>query len=126
LKENNLEECCEYVEGDFKFLHGLNYYMQRFCFIFAYNEIFISLFLEKDNIFYAVLLYVGPSEYAGKYKYKVECTNKDDTEGVPVMHLSRCFHENLDDMYRAGSCGSLHYDVLSCPKDEGSMKYKWK
>jgi hypothetical protein len=37
---------------------------------------------EKDDIFYAVLMYVGPVENAAKYKYKVEFVNKDDTEGT--------------------------------------------
>lgn len=98
LRENHLEECREYVEGVFKFLCTLNYYAQHFCFIITYNETFIFLLLEKDNIFYAVLLHVGPSEHADKYKYKVEFIDEDDTEGVSVMRLSRCFDENLDDM----------------------------
>ena len=55
----------------------------------------------------------------------MEFTNKDDTERFSVMDLSRRFDENLGDMYRAGDCGTLHYDVASRPKDEeGSMQFK--
>jgi hypothetical protein len=89
LKENHHEECCEYVEGDFKFIYKLTDGMKLFCFIFAYNEIFFSLFQEENNIFYAVLLYVGPAKNAAKFKYKLEFVNTDNTESVTVMHLAR-------------------------------------
>jgi E3 ubiquitin-protein ligase SIAH1 len=125
LKENHLEDCCEYVEGDFKFLYRLANYMKICCFIFAYNEIFFSFFQEDNGIFYAVLLYVGPAENAAKYKYKVEFVNEDDTEGVTIMHLTRRSDEDLDDMYRSGKCGKLHSDVVNRLKDEeGNVKFK--
>ena len=38
--------------------------------VFAYNEVFYRTFLQKDNILYAVLQYIGPTENAPKYKYK--------------------------------------------------------
>jgi len=124
LQENHLEGCCEHVEGDFKYIYKFCC-MKFFRFIFAYNEIFCSLFLGKRSIFYAVLLYVGPSENAAKYKYKVEFVNKDDTEGVTVMHLTRSADENLDELCNSGKCGKLHYDVLSRLKDEQSnLKFK--
>ena len=125
LKESHLEECCEYVEGDFKFLYKLTSGMECFCFIFAHNEVFYSLFQEKDNIFYAVLLYVGPAENATKYKYKVEFVNKDDTEGISVMHLTRSSDENLGNLYKSCNCGNLYYDVVRRLKDEeGNLKFK--
>jgi hypothetical protein len=125
VRENHLDECCEYIEGDFKFLYGLNTQTKFFYFIFACNEIFFSVFEEKDNTFYAAVLYVGPAENAAKYKYKVEFVNKDDTEGVTIMHLTRSSGENLDDVYKSGKCGKLHYDVVSRLKDEkGNVKFK--
>jgi len=133
LKENHLEECCEYVECDFKFISRLTDNMKFFCFIFAYNEVFFFLFQKKDKIiyrsydrrFYAVLLYVGPSENSAKYKYKVEFLNKDDTECFTVMHLTRRSDENLDDLYNSCKCGTLDYDVVSRLKDEeDNLKFK--
>jgi E3 ubiquitin-protein ligase SIAH1 len=125
LKENHAEVCCEYVEGDFKFLYSLTKHMEIFCFIFAYNEIFFSLFQVKHDIFYAVVLYVGPVGNAAKYKYKVEFVDEDDTEGVTIMHLTRFCYEDLDDVYNSGNCGKLHYDVVSRLKDkEGNVKFK--
>jgi hypothetical protein len=124
LQENHLEECCEYVEDDFKYIYEFSD-MKFFRFIFAYNETFCSLFLEECYIFYAVLQYVGPSENAAKYKYKVEFVNKDNTESVTVMHLTRSAGENLDELYRSGKCGKLHYDVVSRLTDEQSnLKFK--
>ena len=125
LKENHLEKCCEYVEGDFKFIYKLTFDLKDFCFIFAYNEIFFSLFQLIDRMFYAVLLYVGPAENAAKYKYKVEFVNEDDTEGVTVMNLTRSSDEDLDDVFSSGKCVMLPYDVVRRLKDEeGTLKWK--
>ena len=125
LQENHLEVCCEYVGDEFKFIHKLSNYTKIFCFIFAYNEVFFSLFPGENDIFYTVLLYVGPSENAAKFKYKVEFVNKDDTEGVTVMHLTRSSNENLNDLYTSCKCGKLHYDVVDRLKDgEGNLKFK--
>ena len=125
LKENHLEECWEYVEGDFKFIHKITNEMKFFCFIFAHNEIFFLLFEVECDMFYAVLLYVGSPENAAKYKYKVEFVNKDNTEGVTVMHLTRSFDEVLYRVYDLGSCGKLHYNVVSRLRDqEGNLKFK--
>ena len=125
LKENHLEECCEYVEGDFKFLYKLTNYMKWFCFIFAYNETFFSLFKATSDTFYVVLLYIGPSENAAKFKYKVEFVDKDNTEGVTVMHLTRSFDEDLDNVCSSSKCGNLRYDVVNRLRDEeGNVKFK--
>jgi hypothetical protein len=111
VKENHPELCCEYVEGDFKCLYSLTNDMKVFCFIFAYNEIFFSSFQAKDGNFYAFLLYVGPAGNASKYKYKVEFVNKDNTQSVTVMHMTRHYGVDLDKLYRWSDCGKLHYDV---------------
>ena len=54
----------------------------------------------------------------------MEFVNKDDTESVCVMHLSSCFDENLGDMYRAGNCGTLHYDVSRLRDEVSKLKLK--
>ena len=50
---------------------------------------FFPSFLENENVFHVVVRYVGPAENAAKFKYKVEFVNKDDTEGVSFMYLTR-------------------------------------
>jgi hypothetical protein len=40
-------------------------------FVSAYNEVFYCTILLKDNILYAILQYISPTENASKYKYKV-------------------------------------------------------
>ena len=125
LKENHFEGCCEYVEGDVKFIYNLTAGLSFYCFLFAHNEIFFPLFQERDNIFYAVVLCVGPAEFAAKYKYRVEFINNDNTEGVTVMHLTRSSDENLVDIHRSGLCGKLHFDVVSRLADKMTkLKYK--
>jgi len=125
FQENHLGVCCEYVEGDFKIIYSLTTGMKYFSFIFAYNEVFFSLFLGESDIFYTVLLYVGPPENAAKYKYKVEFVNKNDTEGVTVMHLTRSCNENWGQLYDSCKCGKLHYDMVSRLKDEKeNLKFK--
>jgi hypothetical protein len=124
LQERHLEGCSEYVEGDIKYIYKFSD-MNFFRFIFAYNEIFFSLFLQKGDLFYAFLLYVGPSENAANYKYKVEFVNKDNTEGITVMHLTRSAYENLDDLCRSGKFGMLHFEMVNSLRDEdGNLKFK--
>ena len=43
----------------------------------------------------------------------MEFVNKDDTESVTVMHLTRSSDENLRDKYKPGNFGKLHYDVVN-------------
>jgi hypothetical protein len=94
-------------------------------FVFALNEFFFFRFQANNDTLYTVLLYIGPAENAAKYKYKVEFVNKDNTEGVTVMHLTRSFDENLDDIFRSGNCGKLHYDVVKrLESEDGRVKFK--
>jgi hypothetical protein len=88
--------------------------------VFAYNEVFHCTFRVKGDTVYAVLLHIGLPENATKYKYKVKFFSKDKTEGVTVMHFARSFTENLDDIFKSGNCGKLHYDLVSRLADEES------
>ena len=69
LKEDHLRKCDEY-HGPKLYHFPLASFQYVFFFIFAYSEIFCSLCLQKDKILSAVLLYVGPTENASKFKYK--------------------------------------------------------
>jgi hypothetical protein len=125
LKENHLERCCECAEGGIQVLYRLTDHMRFFGFIFAHNEIFFPTFLKNENTLHVVVLYIGPAENAAKYKYKVVFVNKDNTEGVTLMYLTRSADENLRDIYRSGKCGKLHYEVVFRLADEES-KVKFK
>ena len=52
LGENHLEESCEYVEGDFKFLCRLITNTTCIYFVFAYNEIFFFCYLKRKIIYF--------------------------------------------------------------------------
>ena len=94
-------------------------------FVFALNEVFFLRFQANSDTLYAVLMYIGPAENAAKYKYKVKFVNKDDTESVTVMHLTRSFDENLDVVFKSGNCVKLHYDVVSrLETKERVLRYK--
>jgi E3 ubiquitin-protein ligase SIAH1 len=125
LREKHLGQCYEYVAGKFRVLRNIEPCMSLSQFVFALNEVFFLRFQASNNTFYAVLLYVGPAENAAKYKYKVEFVNKDDTEGVTVMHLTRSFDEKLDDIFNSGNCVKVHYDVVSrLENKESGLKFK--
>ena len=125
LMEQHRGVCCEYIEGKFTSMMTIFPSMFVFQFAFALNEVFCLRFRGYNDNLYSVLQYVGPSENAAKYKYKVEFVNKDNTEGATVMQLTRSFGENLDDIFQAGNCGKLHYDVVSRLGDEMSkLKFK--
>jgi hypothetical protein len=125
LMEEHRGECYEYVDGKFRVLSNIAARMSLSQIVFALNEVFFLRFEANFGTLYAVLLYVGPAENAAKYKYKVEFVNKDGTEGVTVMHLTRSSDENLGDIFRSGKCVKLHYDVVGRLRDEMSkLKFK--
>jgi hypothetical protein len=125
LKEKHPDECDDYLETGLTSVEGFTTAARYWRFIFAHNEVFFRSFPEKDRTFYAVLLHIGVPENAAKYKYKFEFVNKDDTEGVAVMHMARSFSENLDDIFKSGNCGRLHCDVVSrLRSEEGNVKFK--
>jgi hypothetical protein len=83
------------------------------------------LFTQKRNIVDFFVFYIGPAENAAKFKYKVEFANKDNTEGVTLMCLTRSANENYLDMWRSDNCGKLHYDVLRHLRNrKGHLNYK--
>jgi hypothetical protein len=127
LKEKHLAYCYNYVEGYWEWLARFTSSASYWRFVFVNNEVFFRQFLEKEGIFFAAVLYVGPPENAAKYKYKFKFVNKDDTKGVAIMHVTRHFTENMDDIFRSGNCGELQFDVVSRLRNEdGSLKFKIK
>ena len=126
LMEKHRGDCYEYIDGKSRVLKNIAARMSLSQFVFALNEVFFFRFqANNNNTLYAVLLYIGPAENASKFKYKVEFVNKDNTEGVTVMHLTRSFDEKLDEVFKSGNCGKVHYDVVRRLRDEMS-KVKFK
>ena len=104
--------CCEYIEGKFTTMMTLftGIFVPKF--VFALNEVFCLTFQTNYVTLYAVLQYVGPSDNAAKYKYKVEFINTDNTDSVTVMHLTKSFDEKLGEIIKSGNCGKVQYDVV--------------
>jgi hypothetical protein len=126
LLEKHRDGCYKYVVGKFRALKNIATPMSLSQFVIALNEVFCLRFqASNDNIFYVLLQYIGPAENATNYQYQVTFINKDNTEGVTVMHLTRSFDENLNEIFKSGNCGKLHYDVISrlANKDDG-LKFK--
>jgi hypothetical protein len=126
LMEKHRGSCYKYVDGEIRTEPKISAFVSLFQFVLALNEVFFLRFrADNDNIFYALLQYIGPAENATNYQYKFKFMNKDNTESVTVKHLTRSFHENLYDIFKSGNCGKLHYDVVSrlATKDNG-LKYK--
>jgi hypothetical protein len=128
LKEKHSADCYEYAETDLgRWLEKFSTTKRYWRFVFAYNEVFFRLFEAKDEVFYAVLQYIGPPENAAKYKYKVKFYNQENTEGVTIMLTTRSLAEHVDDIFRSGNCGKLHYDVVRRLRDkECNLHFKLK
>jgi hypothetical protein len=123
--EKHSDKCYDYVSGTLKDMDYTPRCRRLSEFLFALNEVFCRIFQGQGETFYAVLLYIGPAENADKYKYEIKFVNEDDTEGVAVMHLTRSFNENLDDVFKSGNCGKLHYDVVQrLETRQRRVKYK--
>jgi hypothetical protein len=123
--EKHLEMCLDYGEVESRSLHehGTSAWFHKFGFV--YDEVFFRAFDVRNDMFYVVVQYIGPPGNAAEYKYKVTSVNKDNTEGVTVMHLTRSFLEHVGDNFRSGNCGKLHYDVVSrLTTLEGDLKFK--
>jgi hypothetical protein len=126
LMEEHPRDCYGNVDGKIRKLKHISARMCVCQFVFALNEVFVLRFQAKnDNNLYAVLQYIGPSENATDYKYEVTFVNKDNTEGVTIMHLTRSFNEGCYEILKSGNCGKLHYNVVSrlANKDDG-LKFK--
>lgn len=84
--------------------------------IFVHSDTFYICCKIQNGILYAVLQYVGPAEEAAKYQF-----NKGRTEGVAVIHLARCFNEDVGEVYLSGKCVKLYpeqFNRLTNEKDE--------
>jgi hypothetical protein len=69
--------------------------------------------------------YIGPPENTARCKYKVEFVNRDNTEGVTLMCLTRSADENLRDIYRPDNGWKLCCNVLSrLGYEEGFLYFK--
>jgi len=126
LMEKHLEMCFDYGEVELRrlFCPRTKFWWFR-KFVFVYNEVFYRHFFWKGGMFCLVVQYIGPPENAAKYKFKVEFINEDNTEGVTVMHLTRSFDEDLDDIFKSGNCAKLQGDVVSRLKSQDvELKFK--
>jgi hypothetical protein len=123
--EKHLEMCLDYGEVESRTLHekGTSAWFNKF--VFVYDEVFFRAFDVRNGIFYVVVQYVGPPDNAAKYKYKVKFVNRNNTECVTIMHLTRSFLEQMNDIFKSGNCGKLHYDVVSrLTTQYGDLKFK--
>jgi hypothetical protein len=129
LTRTSRNDCYKYVDGNLE-LKKIPALMSVFQFVLALNEGFCLIIqANNDNIFYALLQYISPSENAANYQYKFTIFNEDNAESVTVKHSTRSFHEHFYDtsIFKSGNCGKLHYDVVSrlATKDDG-LKFKVK
>ena len=67
----------------------------------------------RDEIFYLVVMYIGPQKNASKYKYSFTISRKNSVENISICQKTRSFLENFDDIYRSRNFVKLHYDVVS-------------
>jgi E3 ubiquitin-protein ligase SIAH1 len=127
LKEKHRDKCYDYGEEEpraVKKFHTIDFY---FKFIFAFDEVFFQRFLRKGDIFYVSVFYVGHTENAAKYKYKVKFVNADNTKGFSVKNLTRRFDKEGNVLLTSGDCGKLLYDEMShLTNEEGDLSYKVK
>ena len=121
LKEQHRDKCYEYVEEEPKTVKGLDTVSFYFKFLFAFNEVFFQVFRRKDDKFYVSVYYVGHTDNAGKFKYKVKFVNTDNTEGASVMHLTRSF--NKEKNYLINSSKLLYGELSLLTNEEDDLKY---
>jgi E3 ubiquitin-protein ligase SIAH1 len=125
LLEKHLEMCVDYGVVESRTLHAFSTLDGFHKFVFFYDEVFFRTADVINNIPCVVVQYIGPPDKAAKYQYKVKLVNKDNTEGVAVMHLTRSFDEYLDDVFHSENCGKLQFDEVNRPEaQKGDLKFK--
>ena len=124
LMEKHLEMCVDYGEVESRTLHACSSLCGFHKFVFAYDDVFFRTAGIMNDMFCVAVQYIGPHENAAKYQYRVKLVNKENTEGVTKMHLTRSFDENLEDVFKSGNCWKLHFDVVNHPEtQEGDLKF---
>jgi hypothetical protein len=125
LREKHSDKCYDYGGAELrtvKGFHSVSFYCE---FIFAFNDVFIQRFIRKDDILYVSVCYVGHTENAVEYKYKIEFVNEDNTAGVSVKRLATAFNNVGQHLLRPTNSFKLHYDeVHRLTNEEGDLKYK--
>ena len=125
LMEKHLEMCVDYGEVESRTLHACSTLCGFHKFVFVYDEVFFRTAGIMNDMFCVAVQYIGPHENAAKYQYRVKLVNKDNTDVVTKMHLTRSFDENLEDVFKSGNCWKLHFDVVNHPEtQEGDLKFK--
>jgi hypothetical protein len=124
LKEKHSDKCYDYGEAELRTVKdfcNIGFYYE---FLFAFNEVFFQRFQRRGELFYVSVIYIGHTENAAKYKYRVEFVNEDNTAGVSVMRLTSSFNREVKHLLRLGNC-KLHYDEVShLTKQEGDLSYR--
>jgi hypothetical protein len=122
---HNSDECYDHGEAEqatVKGFHIVGFYNE---FLFAFSEVFFQSFLRIGGIFHVFVCYVGHTDNAAKYIYRVEFFNEGTTTGVSLMHLTSSFNKQLKHSRSSANCWKPHYDEVShLTNEEGDVKYK--
>jgi hypothetical protein len=125
LKEKHSDKCYDYGEAELRTVKGFLNVGFYYEFIFAFNELFFQSFLRRGDLFYVSVYYIGHTENAAKYKFRVEFVNEDNTEAVSVMRLTSSFNREMKHLMRFANCWKLHFDEVSrLTNKEADLKYK--
>ena len=125
LVDKHLDMCVDYGEVESKTVHAVSTIWDFHKFVFAYDEVFFRTAGIMNDKFCVAVLYIGPSENAAKFKYRIKLVKKNNTEGVTVMHSTRSFDENVDDVFKSENCGKLNFDEVNHPESqESDLKFK--
>jgi hypothetical protein len=120
MKEEHMDMCYPF-RTRWSFPITISQVSKKQCKLILYdNNVFCCCCEIKDGIFYSVLQYIGPADFAAKYRYRVEFFNKDHTESFVITHLVRSFLEDLDEVRNSGNCVKLYDDQFKRFKNEES------
>ena len=118
LKQAHPSMCKEYY-GRFQgsiHISGVTPDTGRDIFIFVGNDIFCSRSKITNDLFYSVLLYIGPAADAVKYRCKLELFNKENKEALTVTRLARSVNEDLSEDH----CVKIAPYQLNCFRNENN------
>lgn len=94
--------------------------------IMFYEEVFVCTVRTINGIWYLLLQYIGPEQYAGNFRYKLCLGNMDDDAFIKVRQRCRSLNEDVNEIYRTCKCIILPAEVICHALIEGELCFYFK
>jgi hypothetical protein len=95
--------------------------------IMFYEEVFLGTIRTINGIWYLLLQYIGPEQYAGSFRYKICLGNMDDDVAfIKIRQRCRSIKEDVSEIYSTFKCIMLPAEVICHALNDGDLYFYFK